>query len=68
MPDPNIEHAQHLAAQYREAEAELKRAKHQLWAYVKALKDEGYSYSQLVAATGLAHGTVQNFALDYPYK
>lgn len=59
-PDCNIETLHELADQYRAAQAETKRVRGKLDAYIQELKRAGYAYPLLAKESGLAQGTIQN--------
>lgn len=57
--DPNIDHLHDLADEYWAADAEAKRIRLTLDAYIQQLKRRGYSYPVLSRESGFAQGTIQ---------
>lgn len=57
--DPNIQQLHDLADEYWAADAEARRLRMTLDAYIQQLKRQGYSYPVLARESGFAQGTVQ---------
>ncbi len=59
MSDPNIHKLNQLADQYRIAEHETRRIKHQLDTQIQLMKRDGYSFRYLAQEARLGLGTIQ---------